>query len=94
MNKKEFLLHGEALFFAVRRSWRVYLTVEVRYGGYQLPRVSIARRNLKEASGKFPVGGTRTSSGTSCRIVTSSFSFINLIPKGAERLVSSFIIPL
>ena len=23
--------------------------------------------NLKEASGKFPVGGTRTSSGTSCR---------------------------
>ena len=25
------------------------------------------RWNLKEASGKIPVGGTRTSSGTSCR---------------------------
>jgi len=29
--------------------------------------VSIVRWNLKEAGGKFPVGGTRTSSGTSCR---------------------------
>jgi len=57
----------------VRRAWRVYLTVQVRYGGYQLPTISLrqgcpsVRWNLKEAGGKFPVGGTRTSSGTSCR---------------------------
>ena len=30
--------------------------------------MSIVRWNLKEAGGKFPVGGTLTSSGTSCRI--------------------------
>jgi len=27
--------------FFVRRAWRVYLTVEVRYGGYQLPTISL-----------------------------------------------------
>jgi hypothetical protein len=26
--------------FLVRRAWRVYLTVQVRYGGYQLPTIS------------------------------------------------------
>jgi len=25
----------------VRRAWRVYLTVKVRYGGYQLPTISL-----------------------------------------------------
>jgi hypothetical protein len=25
----------------VRRAWRVYLTVQVRYGGYQLPTISL-----------------------------------------------------
>ncbi|MEI6753321.1 MAG: hypothetical protein WCK78_09125 [Paludibacter sp.] len=29
--------------------------------------MSIVRWNLKEAGGKLPVGGTRTSLGTSCR---------------------------
>ena len=64
--------------FVVRRAWRVYLTVEVRYGGYQSPTISLRQgcpsgggsdsyRELKEDGGKFPVGGTRTSSGTSCR---------------------------
>jgi len=25
----------------VRQAWRVYLTVQVRYGGYQLPTISL-----------------------------------------------------
>jgi len=27
--------------FFVRRAWRVYLTVQFRYGGYQLPTISL-----------------------------------------------------
>jgi len=43
--KNRLILHEVRCFrvthFFVRRAWRVYLTVEVRYGGYQLPTISL-----------------------------------------------------
>ena len=34
------MITDHALIFFVRQAWRVYLTVQVRYGGYQLPTIS------------------------------------------------------